>query len=261
MTPTELEPLEERLRKLESRLAESVREVGELRKVLPRAARREIEEIVDEWHGVHYKWWVGTLTVLLVLFALSYAFYTQLGWVADQRALPAGDDWLLRRLPILDTLPILSWGWFALHFYAVGAAVAYYPKRATLLLYMLTIFMIVRTAFVFLSPIGPPAGMVDMRLHDPIFARLLGRWTFTNEFVFSGHTAIPFLFCLFFPSRGLKTLMLVGSLTMGACVLLSRNHYTVDVLAAYLVGYAVYVFSERTYERWVSPIFEERRRA
>jgi hypothetical protein len=259
MTPTELEPLEERLRALERRLSESAREVGELRRHLPRAARRELDKIADQWHGVHYKWWVGTLAGLLALFALSYAFYTKLGWVADQRALPVGDDWLLRRLPIVDTLPILSWGWFALHIYAVGAAVAYYPKRATLLLYTLTIYMLVRTAFVFLSPIGHPQGMVDMRLHDLIFSRLLGTWTFTNEFVFSGHTAIPFLFFLFFPSRGLKLLMLAGSATMGVCVLLSRNHYTVDVLAAYLVGYAIYSFSERTYERWVSPLFEERR--
>ena len=79
-----------------------------------------------------------------------------------------------------------------------------------------------------------------------------------NEFVFSGHTAIPFIFFLFFPTRGLKTLMLVGSLTMAAGVLLSRNHYTVDVLAAYLVGYAIYGLSETAYDRWVLPVFQTR---
>lgn len=228
---------------------------------LPDAARRELNEIESQWQGVHYKWWIGTLAGLLVLFALTYAAYTKLGWVADQRALPVGDDWLLRRLPVIDTLPMLSWGWFALHFYATGAAVAYYPKRIPLLVYTLSVYMLVRTAFVFLSPIGHPQGMVDMRLHDLIFSHLLGRWTFTNEFVFSGHTTIPFLFFLFFPSRGLKTLMLAGSLTMAACVLLSRNHYTVDVLAAYLVGYAIHAFSEKTYADWVSPLFQERRRS
>ncbi|MBI3564389.1 MAG: hypothetical protein HY079_04245 [Elusimicrobia bacterium] len=258
MTPPPDDPLEERLKALERLLAESGRELQELRRHLPRAAREEIAEIADEWKGVHYKWWVGVVAGLVVMFALSYAFYTKLGWVADQRALPVGDDWLLRRLPLVNTLPILSWGWFALHFYAAGAAAAYHPKRVPFLLFTLTAYMVVRTAFVFLSPIGHPTGMVDMRLHDFIFSRILGTWTFTNEFIFSGHTAIPFLFFLFFETRGLKTLMLAGSLTMAVSVLLSRNHYTVDVLAAYLVGYAVYGMSDAAYRRWVVPLFESR---
>jgi tetrahydromethanopterin S-methyltransferase subunit B len=258
MATAEKDPLEERLKSLERLLGESARELQELRRHLPRVAREEIDEIADEWKGVHYKWWVGTLAILLVMLTLSYALYTKLGWVADQRALPVGNDWLLRRLPIVDTLPVLSWGWFALHIYAVGAAAAYWPKRVPLLLFTLSTYMIVRTAFVFLSPIGHPVGMVDMRLHDFIFSRILGTWTFTNEFIFSGHTAVPFIFFLFFRSPGLKALMLAGSVTMGVCVLLSRNHYTVDVLAAFLVGYAIYGMSEAAYERWVLPLFQTR---
>ena len=254
MTPPEQE-LDERLRRLERRLAESLRELGELRDRLPRAALRELDEIKDEWHEVHYKWWIATLLGLLVLFTLSYTFYTKLGWVADQRALPTGNDWLLQRLPLINTLPVLSWGWFGLHVYALAAAALYYPRRVPFLLYVLTVYMVVRTAFVFLSPIGHPTGMVDMRLHDFIFSRLLGTWTFTNEFVFSGHTAIPYLFFLFFETRGMKTLMLAGSLAMAASVLLSRNHYTVDVIAAYLVGYAIYGLSRASYERWIRPLF------
>jgi len=256
MATTEQDPLEERLKSLERLLGESAKELQELRRHLPRAAREEIEEIADEWKGVHYKWWVGTLAGLLLALTLSYFFYTRLGWVADQRALPVGDDWLLRRLPLIDTLPILSWGWFALHIYASGVAVLYTPKRVPFLVYMLTVYMLVRTAFVFLSPIGHPAGMVDMRINDFIFSHILGTWTFTNEFVFSGHTAIPFLFFLFFKNSRMKLLMLAGSITMGISVLLSRNHYTVDVLAAYLVGYAIFGLSQTTYERWVKPLFE-----
>ena len=258
MTPPPPDPLEERLKSLERLLAESARELQEMRRHLPRAARLEIDEIADEWKGVHYKWWIGTLAGVLILLALSYAFYTKLGWVADQRALPVGDDWLLRRLPLVNTLPILSWGWFALHFYAAGAAAAYQPKRVPFLVFTLAVYLFVRTAFVFLSPIGHPSGMVDMRVHDLIFSHLLGTWTFTNEFVFSGHTAIPFIFFLFFETRGLKALMLAGSLTMGVGVLLSRNHYTVDVLAAFLVGYAIYGLSESAYDRWVLPLFQTR---
>jgi len=98
--------------------------------------------------------------------------------------------------------------------------------------------------------------MVDMRQLDFLMARLLGRWTFMNEFIFSGHTGIPFLFFLFFETRWLKASMLAGSLTMGVCVLLSRNHYTVDVLAAYLVTYSIYKLSDRLYYGYIRPLFQ-----
>ena len=91
--------LEAKLEELERRFTDSAREIQELRKLLPKAAQKEIAEIKDEWHGIHYKWWIGTLAGVLFLFCLSYALYTKLGWVADQRALPVGNDWLLRRLP------------------------------------------------------------------------------------------------------------------------------------------------------------------
>jgi hypothetical protein len=253
--PAETAVLEEKLRELERRFSDSARELRELRAGLPRAARRELDEIADEWDGVHYKWWIGTLAGVLALFLLSYALYTQLGWVADQRSLPPGDDWLLRRLPTVNTLPLLSWGWFALHLYAGAAAALYQPRRMPFLLFLFAIYTAVRAAFVFLSPIGAPAGMVDMRQHDAIFSRILGTWTFTNEFIFSGHTSIPFLFHLFFRTPGLKRLMLAGSVAMAAGVILSRNHYTVDALAAYPMSYAIYRWSELAYERWVAPLF------
>lgn len=255
MTPPPVDLIDQKIRQLEERFLEAARELKDLRARLVKETRAELDEIKDEWHGVHYKWWVATLAGVLALFVVSYLFYTRLGWVADQRSLPTGSDWLLRRLPLVNTLPVLSWGFFALHLFAGGAAIAYYPRRMPFLLFLLAVYMIVRTAFVFLSPIGPPAGMFDMRKLDFVFSKIMGTWTFNNEFVFSGHTGIPFLFFMFFDTPKLKAVMLLGSLVMGACVLLSRNHYTVDVLAAYLVSYSIYKLSESLYYRWVRPLF------
>ncbi len=260
MTPPPDIELEEQLKKLEQRFAESAQELQQLREKLLRkasgAAKEELAEIKDEWHGVHYKWWIYTLIGVLAGLVVSYHFYTRLGWVADQRALPTGSDWLLRRLPVVDVLPVLSWGWFGLHIFAAGAAALYYPRRMPFLIFMLSVFLFIRTAFVFLSPIGHPTGMLDMSKMDWIFAKIMGAWTFNNEFVFSGHTGIPFLFYLFFETRGLKTIMLAGSITMAVCVLLSHNHYTVDVLAAYLVSYSIYKLSETLYYGWIRPLFQ-----
>ena len=248
--------VDEQIRKLEERFLQSARELQDLRLKLLRQSQAEIAEIKDEWHGVHYKWWVITLAGVLALFMVSYLFYTRLGWVAEQRLLPTGSDWVLRHLPVVNVLPVLSWGWFGLHLFAAGAAIAYYPRRMPFLIFLLAVYMTIRTAFVFLSPIGAPIGMLDMGKLDFIFSRIMGDWTFNNEFVFSGHTGIPLLFFLFFETRGLKTVMLIGSLTMGVCVLLSHNHYTVDVLAAYPMSYSIYKFSEWLYYDYIRPLFQ-----
>ena len=73
--------------------------------------------------------------------------------------------------------------------------------------------------------------------------------------IFSGHTAIPFLFALFFETRLQKTIMLAGSATMAISVLLTRNHYTVDVISAYFMGFAIFVLSRWLYFQFVRPLF------
>lgn len=254
MTPTD-EAVRERLVVLERRFLDSAEEIRSLRGRLLNETKAELSEIKDQWHGVHTKWWAITLSGVLVFFVLCYAFYTQLGWVAEQRHLPMGSDWLLRHTPAVNTLPVLSWGWLGLHLILGAAAIAYCPQRIPFLMFMLGVYIFIRTLFVFLSPIGPPAGMMDMRKLDFLFSRLMGTWTFNNEFVFSGHTGIPFLFYLFFESSGLKRLCLTGSIVMGVCVLLSHNHYTVDVLGAYLVSYSIYKLAEHLYYRYIRPLF------
>ncbi|MBI4678221.1 MAG: phosphatase PAP2 family protein [Elusimicrobia bacterium] len=257
MTPTE-EAVHERLEILERRFLESAEEIRTLRSRLMVETKAELSEIKDQWHGVHTKWWAITLSGVLVFFVLSYALYTQLGWAADQRHLPTGSDWLLKRTPVVNTLPILSWGWLGLHLVLGGAAIAYYPRRIPFLMFLLGVYVFIRTLFVFLSPIGPPAGMMDMSKLDFLFSRIMGTWTFNNEFVFSGHTGIPFLFYLFFETPRLKAVCLAGSIVMGVSVLLSRNHYTVDVLGAYLVSYSIFKLSEHLYYRYIRPVFMTR---
>ena len=96
--------------------------------------------------------------------------------------------------------------------------------------------------------------MMDMSKLDFLFSYLIGTWTFQNEFVFSGHTSIPFLFFLFFETFWLKLLLMSGSIVMAVCVLLSHNHYSVDVLGAYFVSYSIYVLAGKLYG-YIQPLF------
>jgi len=247
--------LEHEIARLESGLREAIEQVARLRerarhpareRVLARA-RVEVEEIRDEWSGVRRRTVIVALGLLLALFLGSYLFYMNLGWYADQRVLPQSSDWLLDRLPRWNWIPLLSWGWLGLHTYALGTALLYLPRRIPFLLWLMAVYLCVRTLFVFLSPIGAPERILDMRELDTLFAIVAGEYTFQNEFVFSGHTAVPFLFFLFFEARLHKAVMLAGSLVMALAVLVTRNHYSVDVLSAWLVGYAVFALARSSW--------------
>ena len=107
--------------------------------------------------------------------------------------------------------------------------------------------------FVALNPYGPPDGMINLNAAY-ILSPLRGILAFDNEFFFSGHTSMPylyFLFCHRMPKMRLA--FLAGSLVMGACVLLTRNHYTMDVLGAYFMTYAIYRLSRYTLG-WLDPV-------
>lgn len=259
------ESLETHVARLEDRVRESAEDLRALRGRLRARARAdvraELEEIRDGWEEIDHKWWVLVVAGLVAFVLAAYAFYANLGWYADQRSLPLSSDWLLDRLPQIDVVAVLSWGWLALHAWALGVALLYYPRKLPFLLFLLGVYLCVRTVFVFLSPIGAPERILDMRQLDSLFPLVAGTWTFQNEFVFSGHTAIPFLFFLFFETRVQKAVMLIGALVMAAAVLLTHNHYTVDVVAAFFMGYAIYALSLALFFRAIRPLFLKTRAA
>jgi len=68
----------------------------------------------------------------------------------------------------------------------------------------------------------------------------------TKDLFFSGHTAATFLLLLYvWPYRVLRGLMLVGHGVVVASVFLAKLHYTIDVLGAYAVAYALFALREQ----------------
>jgi hypothetical protein len=256
--------LERDVARLEGRFRETLAELGALRSKLKRAdgrlgarTRAELSEIRDEWEGLDRRWFFAVLAGLLVFMFASYVFYMQLGWYADRRVLPPSSDWLLDHLPPVNLVPLLSWGWLAIHVYAVAIAVLYYPRKLPFLFFLFGIYLCVRTVYVFLSPIGAPVRILHMGELDNLFPMVMGVYTFENEFIFSGHTAMPFLFAMFFETPRQKGIMMAGSVLMAVSVLLTHNHYSVDVISAYFMGYAIYDLSERVYYSYLKPLFRK----
>lgn len=68
----------------------------------------------------------------------------------------------------------------------------------------------------------------------------------TKDLFFSGHTAATFLLLLYvWPYRRMRYIMLVGHIVVVASVFVAHLHYTIDVLGAYAVAYALFCLRER----------------
>lgn len=68
----------------------------------------------------------------------------------------------------------------------------------------------------------------------------------TKDLFFSGHTAATFLLLLYvWPYARLRGLMLLGHIVVVVSVFLAQLHYTIDVLGAYAVAYALFSWRER----------------
>lgn len=247
-------PLEEDFEKLEQKFNEAVQELRSLRSRVKRSTFETVSTIRHEWEEVDHKWFVILLAGAFLFFIFSFFFYSMAGQYLDHRPLPQGSDILLNRLPLIDLTPVLSYGWLATHLFATAAALTYCPRRIPYLLGTIGLFMIIRTVFVALNPVGAPSGMINLNAAY-LFAPIRGILAFENEFFFSGHTSLPYLYFLIFQAPWIRGAFLLDSFVMAASVLLTRNHYTIDVLGAYFMTYAIYRLSRRMLG-WLDPYRE-----
>jgi len=244
--PQRTDGLERDFDALEAKFEQAVGELRSLRARLKEATAARDRAMKSAWADLDHRWFTVVLAAASLFFILSFYVYSHMGQAFDARPLPHGEDPLLARLPVLDLVPLLTYGWLVLHVAAWATWVVYQPRRIPYFLSTIGLFVLIRTVFVALNPVGAPVGMINLNA-SYLLSPLRGVLAFDNEFFFSGHTAIPYLYYLFSPFPGYRRFFLAGSLVMGAAVLLTRNHYVIDVLGAYFMTYAIFALSRRVF--------------
>jgi hypothetical protein len=237
--------MDARLEDLERRIAASMEELKEIR-------RERMAEVRERWEETEHKVSAAVAASVSLLFVFSFFFWSVVGQQVDQRALPHGADPLLGVLPLWNLVPVLTLGWLACHVLAIYLAVVYCPSRWAYILATVGLLVAVRTLFVAFNPMGAPPGILSLNA-SYLLSPLKGILAFENEFFFSGHTALPYLYALiFWPIPWARRTFIGLSILMAASVLLTRNHYTMDILGAYFITYSVYALS-RSLLRWLDP--------
>jgi hypothetical protein len=179
----------------------------------------------------------GVLTLIGSL-VINYAA----GTYASLHAGHAVHDILLDRVPTLPVDFIFSDGAFVFWIFVLAILLSA-PRTIPFVLNTLTLFIVVRSFFVVLTHIGPPA---DEAVLDP--NGVMSDLTFAGDLFFSGHTGFPFLLALtFWENKTLRCVFLVSSVVFGLAVLFGHLHYSIDVFGAFFITDSIFRMAERMF--------------
>jgi hypothetical protein len=181
-------------------------------------------------------WRVELAATLAVLIPVLFAMTHFLDWVEGRRGVTMPD-------PVLALFPAVNLTWLTfLLIYAgiiVGLAVLVQnPRRLLLVFQGYALMALFRMAAMYLAPLEPPPGIIELR--DPFVEFFGGGKTLTRDLFFSGHTSTTFLLFLLVPGKWLRVGYACATLLVGLFVVLQHVHYTFDVVAAPFFAYGAY---------------------
>lgn len=186
-----------------------------------------------EWHFI-VEVFVSFLLLLLSLIATYYAnYYTYI------RASNSVTDILLDNLPVINVSFIFNEGTFI--FFAILAVILLYePTRIPFVLKTTALFIFIRSIFMTLTHLAPPAGMLPIDTTEIIYKISSG-----NDLFFSGHTGLPFLLAIvFWKEKYLRYFFIFSSIAGGASAILGQRHYSIDVLSAFFISFGIFHISK-----------------
>ena len=181
----------------------------------------------------------GVITfIALVLFLPSFFAFI------ERREGHVLNDYVLQYIPAQDfSVPIFIIIWSSCLLVIIRSIQQ--PATFLTVLFSLVLLLITRIASIYFVPLDPPHGLIV--LIDPLTSLTYGgRGIFiTKDLFFSGHTSNVFMFYLCLHKKKDKVFLLLGSITVGFLVLAQHVHYTMDVIAAFVITYFLVKFVKK----------------
>ncbi len=104
-------------------------------------------------------------------------------------------------------------------------------------IYCLVLICIARIITIYLVPLDPPAGLIVIK--DPLTSLTYGGKDvfITKDLFFSGHTSNMLMMALCFEKKTDKWLGFMAAISVGIMVLFQHVHYSIDVIAAFIITF------------------------
>jgi membrane-associated phospholipid phosphatase len=177
------------------------------------------------------------VTIILILLPTFFAFI-------EKREGMVLQDFVLDAIPAIDvSIPtfVVIWSMVLLVFYRIYQN----PRLFLVIAYGFILMCILRVLTISLLPLNPPVGIIALK--DPI-ANIAygGNGIFiTKDLFYSGHTGNIFLFFLCLQRKWDKIIALAASFIVGILVLVQHIHYSIDVFAAFIFTYFIYLGAKK----------------
>jgi hypothetical protein len=182
----------------------------------------------------------------LALFAFGIAVNFFAGLYATVRASNYVEDIVLSNIPVVDVSALFVVGTFVIIGFVLVLLLAR-PHWMPFTLCSLGIFYSIRAVFITLTHLGPFPGRIEVADWGTIVANFIGG----NDMFFSGHTGAPFLLALiFWHTRPLRYVFFAWSVMFAVVVLLGHVHYSIDVLSAFFITYAIFALCEHLFSNY-----------
>lgn len=181
---------------------------------------------------------LSSLAAILLLVGSLFANFFAGSYANEQWVNPVTDIVLSNtRAYDVDGLFI---GWILAFFLFVLIWCLKYPLQMPYILKSIALFIIIRSAFVTLTHLGPYPDSILI-----INTGILGKINFWADLFFSGHTGMPFLMALiFWKKKYMRYAFIFLAIAFGCIVLLGHLHYSIDVLAAFFITYTIHHIAE-----------------
>ena len=197
-----------------------------------------------------------------IFFVISLIVNYYAAIYASERMSNSVADIILSNFPALPVNSIFSYGpiifWGVITYMCVTK-----PKRIPLTLKSIAVFVIVRSAFISMTHLGPFPDAIATSQWDWNFLKTF--FNSTNLFLFSsggdlffsGHTGLPFLMTLvFWDYKPMRIFCLISAIIFATVVLLGHLHYTIDVASAFFITYTIYIISTKLFSNDVAHFAE-----
>ncbi len=191
------------------------------------------------WKSRHFRTKFSLSLVAIGIIVSSFSAFFQL---INSRQGSVLHDWVLEQIPPADVSLLV---FFSIWSVALLSAVRFLKNPALFLTFLIGYGLVTLCRFftIYFFPLNPPPGLVE--LTDPISNAFYGDRFVTKDLFFSGHTSSVFLMFLCLQKPADKWFALVATLLVGAGVLIHHVHYTIDVLAAPVFTWLVWLAARK----------------